>query len=429
MSKWEVEPLGEICRKGGGFVRTGPFGSQLHRSDYVDDLAGIPVVMPKDMKHGRIDTSSIARIDEETAMRLKQHLLSENDLVLSRRGDVKRTAWIFKDDLPALCGTGGIRVHAGNPPHVRPSFLRFYFRTYEAAAYLEGHAVGATMPNLNAGIVERMPVPIPPLAAQDSVVAVLETFDDLIENNRRRIELLEEMARTIYHEWFVKFRYPGHEDVPMVDSELGMIPENWEVLPASAAIAVNPRIQIDKTVSHPFIGMGDLSEKNMGCRPSEMRFGGSGAKFEQGDTLFARITPCLQNGKTGLVQALAEGEVGLGSTEFIVLRGRLVGSAYTYCLAREETFRNHAIGSMSGASGRQRVRNECFDSYLMAVPTAELANNFERIVEPLFSYAKVLTDESEHLASMRDLLLPKLVTGQIDVSSLDLDKLIQQEAT
>ena len=213
----------------------------------------------------------------------------------------------------------------------------------------------------------------------------------------------------------------------MVDSVLGPIPEGWEVVPASTLITVNPRIKLDKSVKHPFITMGDLDEGSLSCRPSDVRAGGSGSKFELGDTLFARITPCLQNGKTGLVQSLAVGEVGMGSTEFIVLRGRLVGSAYTYCLARDEHFRGHAISSMSGASGRQRVRNECFDSYLIAAPPGGLSDEFEDTAEPLLLQAKVLFDESGRLGALRDALLPKLVTGQIDVSTLDFDALVAEQ--
>lgn len=426
MNMWPTKSLGEICRDGGGFIRTGPFGSQLHRSDYTEDPQGIPVVMPKDMARGRINTASIARIDVQTADRLRQHLLSANDVVLSRRGDVGRTAWVFAEDLPAFCGTGSMRVHPGDSETVRPAFLRFFFHTKLASDYLESHAVGATMPNLNAGIVERLPVPVPPLQIQDSVIGVLEAFDNLIETCRRRVDVLEKMARAIYREWFVKFRYPGHTAVSKVDSTLGLIPKGWQVVPVSTAIRVNPRIKLDK-VEHPFIAMGDLDERSMGCRPSQVRSGGSGAKFERGDTLMARITPCLQNGKTGLVQSLADGEVGLGSTEFIVLRGQLVGSAFTYCLAREDAFRGHAIASMSGASGRQRVRNECFETYLLAVPPQKLADTFETTVDPLFSQAAVLLDEAVRLEALRDVLLPKLMMGRIDVSTLNLDALLVEQ--
>ncbi|ALN16518.1 hypothetical protein ASQ49_15920 [Acidipropionibacterium acidipropionici] len=285
----------------------------------------------------------------------------------------------------------------------------------------------AAQPGLSVKVLAEQKVFLPDGPTQRLVSEVVGSIDDHIENNRRRVEVLEEMARTIYREWFVKFRYPGHEDVPMVDSALGPIPEGWEVAPASTLITVNPRIKLDKSVEHPFITMSDLDEGSLSCRPSDVRTGGSGSKFELGDTLFARITPCLQNGKTGLVQSLAEGEVGMGSTEFIVLRGKLVGSAYTYCLARDEHFRGHAISSMSGASGRQRVRNECFDSYLIAAPPGGLSDEFEATAEPLLLQAKVLFDESERLGALRDALLPKLVTGEIDVSSLDLDAVVVEQ--
>lgn len=295
------------------------------------------------------------------------------------------------------------------------------------SAQLHRHAGGAAQPLVTQGILKALRFRVPGPDVRVCIGQVMAVFDDLIENNRRRIELLEEMARAIYREWFVKFRYLGHEDVPMVDSVLGPIPEGWEVVPASTLITVNPRIKLDKSVKHPFITMGDLDEGSLSCRPSDVRAGGSGSKFELGDTLFARITPCLQNGKTGLVQSLAVGEVGMGSTEFIVLRGRLVGSAYTYCLARDEHFRGHAISSMSGASGRQRVRNECFDSYLIAAPPGGLSDEFEDTAEPLLLQAKVLFDESGRLGALRDALLPKLVTGQIDVSTLDLDALVAEQ--
>ena len=303
-------------------------------------------------------------------------------------------------------------------------FLYYAMLSDTSRSQIRATATGATVRHTAPERIYRVKLGMPDLPTQRVIGDVLGSIDDLIANNRRRVAVLEEMARAIYREWFVKFRYPGHEDVPLIDSALGPIPEGWDVAPTSKAIAVNPRVKLDKSIDHPFMTMGDLDERAMSCRPSQVRKGGSGAKFEQGDTLFARITPCLENGKTGLVQTLADGEIGLGSTEFIVLRGQAVGSAFTYCLAREEDFRKHAVVSMSGASGRQRVRNECFDTYLLAVPTGDVADAFEVRMEPLFAHVAVLTDEASALGQLRDLLLPKLVTGQIDASTLDLGGLV-----
>ena len=119
-----------------------------------------------------------------------------------------------------------------------------------------------------------------------------------------------------------------------------------------------------------------------------------------------------------------EGEAARGSTEFVVLRGRNVGPCFTYLLARSDSFRGHAIASMSGASGRQRIRNECFSNYEMLAPPTDLGRRFESAVEPMFRAAFALSRSAQALAAIRDMLLPKLVSGQIDVSKLDLDALM-----
>jgi type I restriction enzyme S subunit len=283
---------------------------------------------------------------------------------------------------------------------------------------------GASNPTLNRNHAHLLQISVPNHRVQQRISGVLGSLDDLIDNNRRRIELLEQMAQEIYREWFVRFRYPGHERANLIDSPLGPIPEGWDVLTASQLLEINPRLRVDNTVQHPFFTMADLNERSMVCFPSGRKSGVSGSKFKNGDTLFARITPCLENGKTGLVRCLSPEDVGRGSTEFIVLRGRLVGPAYTYLLARDPDFRGNAIKSMSGASGRQRVRAECFDSFFLASPPRLLAKEFELAAEPLLTMAYALANRNRTLARIRDLLLPKLVTGQIDVSRLNLDPVL-----
>ncbi|MCZ2813166.1 restriction endonuclease subunit S [Modestobacter sp. VKM Ac-2979] len=303
-------------------------------------------------------------------------------------------------------------------------FLYYLLLSDTSRSQIRATATGATVRHTAPERIYKVRVAVPELKVQERVGEVLWSLDALIENNRRRAEVLEGIARTIYHEWFVHFRFPGHENVSLVDSDIGRIPEGWEVLAASTVLTVNPRVRVDKGAERPFFAMADLREQSMVCAPSARRTSSSGSKFENGDTLFARITPCLENGKTGFVQVLDAGETGFGSTEFIVLRGRSVGPAFTYCLARSESFRKHAIGSMSGASGRQRVRNECFDSYLLTQPPRNIADQFETAAAPLFKSVEVLRQVADRLQSMRDSLLPKLVTGQVDVSRLNLDPLV-----
>ncbi len=377
--------------------------------------------MPKDMIGGRVDTSSIARIDAETVERLSNHVLRPGDIVLARRGDIGRRAWIGDRESGWLCGTGSMRISLRECTRVRARYLYYFLATDRAIGWLEGHSVGATMSNLSAGVVEQLPIEFPSVEVQDWILSTLDGLGSLIDNNRRRIEILEDAAGLIYRDWFVHFRFPGREGVEFVDSDLGPIPEGWGVAPASTVFEVNPRERLNRATEYRFLTMGDLSETGMACWPSELKTGTSGAKFRNGDTLFARITPCLENGKTGFVACLDDEEIGRGSTEFVVLRGAKVGPEFTYLTAREEGFRQNAIKSMSGASGRQRVRNECFDSYLLAVPTVDIERQFREIVRPMFELVFSLARQTQVLADARDLLLPRLVSRELDVSDLDLD--------
>jgi type I restriction enzyme S subunit len=147
-----------------------------------------------------------------------------------------------------------------------------------------------------------------------------------------------------------------------------------------------------------------------------MREAGSGARFENGDTLVARITPCLENGKTAFVDFLAEGEVAWGSTEYVVLRPLApMPDLFAYLLARSDGFRSHAIQNMSGTSGRQRVPAEAMGRYQIAVPPPAVLESFGGAVQPLFRLSSALSGESRKLTVLRDYLLPKLLSGQVPV--------------
>ena len=149
---------------------------------------------------------------------------------------------------------------------------------------------------------------------------------------------------------------------------------------------------------------------------AEKRDGNNGSKFQNGDTLFARITPCLENGKTGFVQFLPDSEsVAFGSTEFIVLRSRTLCPEYVYLMARSEAFRENAIKSMSGSTGRQRVQERCFEKFTIANPPSEIVLQFHNILQPLFKLIQVLNLQSVNLRKTCDLLLPKLISPEISV--------------
>lgn len=414
---WIDATLGELCDEGGGEVKTGPFGSQLHQSDYSTD--GTPVVMPKDIVGGRITETSIARVGSEHVERLSKHKMRMGDIVYGRRGDIGRCALITQKEAGWLCGTGCLRISLRDG-RVEPQFLFYFLNHPSTVTWIYNQAVGATMPNLNTGILRSVPIRFPARPTQQRIASILSAIDDLIENNTRRIAILEEMARRLYEEWFVQFRFPGHEDVEFEETELGSSPSDWPVVQLKELLQINPRTTVPKEGFKPFVPMGSLSETSMIIGPIEEREGNSGTKFQNGDTLVARITPCLENGKTGFVDFLDEQRpVAFGSTEYIVLRPQALGQCATYCLARSHGFRDVTIKSMSGSEGRQRVRPESIQSLPIAQPPDALLDRFEHLAGPSFNQVSLLARKNANLRAQRDLLLPKLVSGEIDVSGAE----------
>lgn len=195
MAEWRETTLGEVCDQVDGIIQTGPFGSQLHESDY--SSAGIPVVMPKDIIEGRIATDSVARVSSEHVERLSRHKLRSGDIVYGRRGDIGRQALIRQEQEGWICGTGCLRLSFGESV-LNPLFLHYYLRQDDVVSWITNQAVGATMPNLNTGILRTVRVRFPPLPVQRRIAGILSAHDELMENSQRRIRILEDMARALY---------------------------------------------------------------------------------------------------------------------------------------------------------------------------------------------------------------------------------------
>ncbi len=336
--------------------------------------------------------------------------ISGPGVVTGRYGTLGEVFYLEEDFWP-LNTTLYVRDFKDNDP----LFLSYFLRTLN----LEHQNTAGAVPGLNRNALHLLPVSIPPLPTQRKIAAILSTYDDLIENNTRRIAILEEMAQSLYREWFVHFRFPGHEKKRMVESVLGVIPEGWEVVKSSNAMEIDPLTKVPKEGKKPFVSMAGLSTISMLIEAIEMRTGNSGSKFKNGDTLFARITPCLENGKIGFVQFLPSDQaVAFGSTEFIVLRSKTSCPEYVYLMARSNEFRDNAIKSMSGATGRQRVQIACFDKFLIAHPDSKTLYAFGELVRPLFRNIYVLAQQNNNLRQTRDLLLPKLISGEVDVEGL-----------
>ncbi len=197
-SRWATT-IGAVCDRFGGEVQTGPFGSQLHASDYID--TGIPVVMPQDMKDGTIVCDRIARVDSSHVERLSQHKLRVGDVVFSRRGDVGRFAVVTEREQGWLCGTGSIRIRL-NSPDVHVGFVRQYLQQDVVGQWLMHHAKGVTMPNLNTGVIKALPFVYPPLDEQRRIADILDRADALRTKRRAALALLDTLTQSIFLDMF-----------------------------------------------------------------------------------------------------------------------------------------------------------------------------------------------------------------------------------
>ena len=196
MNNWKTYKLGDLAA-----VQTGPFGSQLHASDYVE--TGIPSIMPVNIVDHKVEEACIARIKPEDAKRLIKYLVASGDVVFSRRGEIHRRALITEKENGWLCGTGCLRARLRNTDEVDSQFLYFYIGLVEVRDWLYSHAVGTSMPNLNSSILSNLPVVLPDLPAQRRIAEILSALNDKIDLNRRMNQTLEQMAQTLFRQYFV----------------------------------------------------------------------------------------------------------------------------------------------------------------------------------------------------------------------------------
>lgn len=285
-------------------------------------------------------------------------------------------------------------------------------------------ARGTTQDNLSLDKLLSFRFPVPDATHRSTIVSVLRSVDDLIENNRRLVEVLEAMARSIYREWFVKFRYPGHADVPLVDSALGLIPEGWAVRPLATVAAVNQssrKPRADESIR--YLDISALSEREIGeldAIDGSDAPGRARRELRPGDTVWATVRP----NRRAHALVVEPGADWIASTGLAVLTPSDVSSAFLFETSSTPCFSDWLVGRATG-SAYPAVRANDFEEALIVVPESGVDALFAKAVSPLHELSWKLRSHSSELAHLRDLLLPKLVTGRIDVSKLNLDALLE----
>ncbi|MFK5915566.1 MAG: restriction endonuclease subunit S [Woeseiaceae bacterium] len=409
-SSWSEITLDDVCSK----ITDGAH----HSPKSVE--TGKPMASVKDMTPFGLNLDSARLIGEEDYEKLvKLGCKPEiDDILIAKDGNsALDTVCRVKENKDVVL-LSSVAILRPDTDVIYPDFLRLYLDAEPTRKYLKASSIsGAAIPRVILKDFKRAKIRLPLEIAQQKIIAdTVANYDNLIENNNRRIAILEDMAQSLYQEWFVKFRFPGHQNTKFKESSLGLIPEGWEIKAASKVIDIAPKMSLPKAGKKPFVSMPNVSTTSMVVDEIEMREGNSGTKFINGDTLMARITPCLQNGKTGFVQFLDDiNPIGFGSTEFIVMRSKELPPEFVYCLARSDSFRGKAINSMAGADGRQRVKNDCFNSYYLPVPPKINLEQFSEIAMPAFKAVFRLNQKNKNLKKQRDMLLPKLISGNIGI--------------
>lgn len=293
---------------------------------------------------------------------------------------------------------------------------------------------GSALPYLTQKDLQRIDVSLHQMPEQIHVASLLGALDDKIDLNRRINETLEAMARTIFKDWFVDF---GPTRAKMEGRAQYLAPEIWDLFPdtlneegkpvgwsaccAGELFEFNPRESVKIGTNSPYLDMAALPVVGLVSNAPKKREYKSGSKFRDGDTLFARITPCLENGKTSFVFGLGDDVIGVGSTEFIVIRSRApLPKPVSYLLARHPEFRVHAERSMTGTSGRQRTNAEVLSRYEITTPPDDLLwNALGDLIDPIVARIMTNAHESRTLIKTRDLLLPKLMSGDTRLRTAD----------
>ena len=335
-----------------------------------------------------------------------------NTVMLTKRAPIGK---VVVNKIPMETNQGFLNFRCGKK--LLPEFL-YYWLTANTS-YLKIVANGSTYDELYAYDLFEFKIALPSIKEQQKIVTFLGLFDDEIENLKQINKTLETIAKTFFKNWFIDFEFPRADGKPyqssggkMIDnSKFGKIPDGWKVLSISEAFFVNPKRILKTGTMAPYVGMENIPTESARIKNYTRRAFTSGAKFVNGDTLVARITPCLENGKTAYVDFLENDTVAGGSTEFIVLRPKPpIPPEYGYFVARLESFREHAIVNMIGSSGRQRVPEDCLDSFYLAVPN-EVPSQFEEIITPILKQIKTNDIKSTIFKIVKNKFLTKLISG------------------
>ena len=424
MSAWPSFTVAELQRDGTVLVEDGNHGEYRPRpNEFI--VGGTAFIRAADISDGHVRFAEAGGIDDVALRRVRKGIGSPGDILFSHKGTVGKLARVPIDAPPFVCSPQTTFWRVLDEDRLHRDYLYAFMRS---RAFIDqwwarkGETDMADYVSLTAQ--RQLRVIVPPIEVQRRMAAPLHALDGLIEKNRRRVELLEQMAQAIYREWFVRFRYPGHDDVSLVDSPLGPIPEGWlngtvdQLVRVVTATVAPSELDPDS----PAVGLEHIPRRQLTLTDwgTAGELGSRKSMFEAGEVLFGKIRPYLHKVSVAPMK-------GICSTDAIVIRPSTDYWGMAVFTVASDDFIANATQTSNGTK-MPRADWKVIRHFPVAVPPAPIARQFTEIAKDALDAAQQLMFANRELAAIRDLLLPRLVTGQIDVSHLDLDGLVDADA-
>lgn len=409
---WPKAPIASIKATTPNALVGGPFGSDLTTRDYVPE--GVPVIRGQNLPAGRVfDEDEFVYVSAEKAGLLRANTAGRGDLVFTQRGTLGQVGLI-----PATSRFERYVVSQSqmkltvDPQKADARFVYHYFSLPVVVEEIKARAITSGVPHINLGILKELEIPLPPVEVQRKIAAIASAYDDLIENNQRRIQLLEEAARRLYREWFVALRFPGHERVQVVDG----VPLGWKHRPLSeSASYLNRGISPAYDDSAPGLVINQKCIRNglLNLTPARRQ-----AKDVPSDKRIRLGDILINSTGTGTLGRVAQVRGDLMDctvdTHVTILRPANQEALAFWgvaCLEMEPRFSEMGIG----ATNQQELIRAHVGAIELLVPPIDLQSDFHARAWPMLLQSEMLGKQSEILKQARDALLPRLMSGALAV--------------
>jgi type I restriction enzyme S subunit len=414
--EWERKPLGEVADLCLGKM----LDQNKNRGEEFPYLANVNV------RWGAFELDDLRTMRFEPK-EMDRYGLKFGDIVMCEGGEPGRCA-IWRDQIPGMMIQKAL--HRIRPKEVLDYRFLFYSLLHIGRSRgFDQYFTGATIKHLPGEKLAKVEVAIPPLPVQQRIAGILSAYDELIENSQRRIKVLESIARALYREWFVHFRFPGHENYSRVASPLGEIPEGWGVQKLSAVAEVN-RTQINARSAPEELHYIDISSVSPGQIDSITTYAFADAPgrarriVQHGDVLWS----CVRPNRRSHVQVMHPEPDTIASTGFAVLTATKVPFTFLYFATTTDDFVAYLTNNATGAA-YPAVTASTFEKADLLIPSAALLKKFGDVTILMAEEIHTLQRKIQNLRRTRDLLLPRLLSGQIDLGGAEEDGLAQVVAS